>query len=170
MDWFTRHSAQVRLKWHKIVHFGTVDQPTWNAVQFTHLLCFAKGPVGTMRVGCAGPDDEVVDLGSTIPDILQRGAKPSGLRKGACCPPDMCLKSPAVFCAWTLIDRPTLMIMSSINAWTFGLLSDQGHFRHRTSPSEVRGSAATLPAQPPQLNLSSSSATQHQQMISNSPI
>lgn len=87
---------QVRLKWHKIVHFGTVDQPTWNAVQFTHLLCFAKGPVGTMRVGCAGPDDEVVDLGSTIPDILQRGAKPSGLRKGACCPPDMCLNAAAV--------------------------------------------------------------------------
>ena len=22
----------IRLKWHKIVHFGTVDQPTWNSV------------------------------------------------------------------------------------------------------------------------------------------
>lgn len=75
---------QVRLKWHKIVHFGTIDQPTWNAVQFTHLLCFAKGPQEVARVGCQGPDDEVVDLGSTIPDVLERGPKPS-LRKGACC-------------------------------------------------------------------------------------
>ena len=26
----------VRLKWHKIVHFGTVDQPTFNAVPWRH--------------------------------------------------------------------------------------------------------------------------------------
>jgi len=84
--------AQVRLKWHKIVHFGTIDQPTWNAVQFTHLLCFAKGPPEVARVGCQGPDDEVVDLGSTIPDVLERGPKPS-LRKGACCGPGMFWKS-----------------------------------------------------------------------------
>jgi hypothetical protein len=84
--------TQVRLKWHKIVHFGTIDQPTWNAVQFTHLLCFAKGPPEVARVGCQGPDDEVVDLGSTIPDVLERGPKPS-LRKGACCGPGMFWKS-----------------------------------------------------------------------------
>eukprot|EP00435_Cladocopium_sp_Y103_P042202 s722_g11.t1 len=75
-------AGPVRLKWHKIVHFGTIDQPTWNAVQFTHLLCFAKGPPEVARVGCQGLDDEVVDLGSTIPDVLERGPKPS-LRKGA---------------------------------------------------------------------------------------
>ena len=28
----------VRLKWHKIVHFGTVDQPTWNAAP--ELICW----------------------------------------------------------------------------------------------------------------------------------
>ncbi|CAE7659522.1 NTF2 [Symbiodinium pilosum] len=74
----------VRLKWHKIVHFGTVDQPTWNAIQFTHLLCFAKTK-GLLRVGVGTEEDTVVDLGSTMPDILQRGPKPPGLRKAACC-------------------------------------------------------------------------------------
>ena len=61
-------------------------------MQFTHLLCFAKGPAEVARVGCQGPDDEVVDLGSTIPDVLERGPKPS-LRKGACCGPGMFWKS-----------------------------------------------------------------------------
>lgn len=74
----------VRLKWHKIVHFGTVDQPTWNAIQFTHLLCFARS-LGLPRVGVTTETDPVVDLGSTLPDILERGSKPPGLRKGACC-------------------------------------------------------------------------------------
>ncbi|CAE7941187.1 unnamed protein product [Symbiodinium sp. KB8] len=74
----------VRLKWHKIVHFGTVDQPTWNAIQFTHLLCFAR-TLGLPRVGVTTETDPVVDLGSTLPDILERGSKPPGLRKGACC-------------------------------------------------------------------------------------
>ena len=76
----------MRLKWHKIVHFGTVDQPTWNAIQFTHLLCFAKTK-GLLRVGVGAEEDTVVDLGSTMPDILQRGPKPPGLRKAACCAP-----------------------------------------------------------------------------------
>ncbi|CAK9088490.1 Nuclear transport factor 2 [Durusdinium trenchii] len=75
----------IRLKWHKIVHFGTVDQPTWNSVQFTHLLCFGKGAASVQRVGVVGEDDPVVDLGSTIPDVVERGVKPTGLRKGACC-------------------------------------------------------------------------------------
>ena len=80
----------VRLKWHKIVHFGTVDQPTWNAIQFTHLLCFAR-TLGLPRVGVTTETDPVVDLGSTLPDILERGSKPPGLRKGACCPTGMVL-------------------------------------------------------------------------------
>ena len=58
-------------------------------VQFTHLLCFAKGEnvprVGVQRKDESGTRDEVVDLGSTIPDVLERGEKPKGLRKGACC-------------------------------------------------------------------------------------
>lgn len=60
-------------------------------VQFTHLLCFAKGKnvprVGVQRKDESGTRDEVVDLGSTIPDVLERGEKPKGLRKGACCSP-----------------------------------------------------------------------------------
>jgi len=60
-------------------------------VQFTHLLCFAKGEhvprVGVQRTDESGTRDEVVDLGSTIPDVLERGEKPKGLRKGACCSP-----------------------------------------------------------------------------------
>ena len=64
-------------------------------VQFTHLLCFARGE-NVPRVGVqlqrndeSGTRDEVVDLGSTIPDVLERGDKPKGLRKGACCSPGM---------------------------------------------------------------------------------
>ena len=53
-------------------------------VQFTHLLCFAKCPPGTPRVGC-GAADGLTDLGSTVPDVVARGPKPGGLRKGACC-------------------------------------------------------------------------------------
>ena len=60
-------------------------------MQFTHLLCFAKGEnvprVGVQRKDESGTRDEVVDLGSTIPDVLERGEKPKGLRKGACCSP-----------------------------------------------------------------------------------
>ncbi|CAJ1328465.1 unnamed protein product, partial [Effrenium voratum] len=75
----------VRLKWHKICHSGS-SRPTWNALQFSHLLCFAKGSDSQARVGVKGaPLDEVQDLGSTIPDVLERGPKPAGLRKGACC-------------------------------------------------------------------------------------
>ena len=68
------------------VYFGPFTE-----VQFTHLLCFAKGEhvprVGVQRKDESGTRDEVVDLGSTIPDVLERGEKPKGLRKGACCSP-----------------------------------------------------------------------------------
>eukprot|EP00930_Biecheleria_cincta_P073894 TRINITY_DN61156_c0_g1_i1.p1 TRINITY_DN61156_c0_g1~~TRINITY_DN61156_c0_g1_i1.p1 ORF type:complete len:435 (+),score=67.34 TRINITY_DN61156_c0_g1_i1:79-1305(+) len=80
----------VRLKWHKIVHFGSVDKPTFSSIQYTHLLCFSRSRPSVQRVGAASQGgkaeaDQVSDLGSTIPDVLDRGAKPPGLRKGACC-------------------------------------------------------------------------------------
>jgi len=92
----------VRLKWHKIVHFGTVDQPTWNAIQFTHLLCFARA-LDLPRVGVATEADQVVDLGSTLPDILERGSKPPSLRKGACC---MGINATAAVLKWVVRRLP----------------------------------------------------------------
>ena len=71
--------------------FGMFISNPVTEVQFTHLLCFAKGEnvprVGVQRKDESGTRDEVVDLGSTIPDVLERGDKPKGLRKGACCSP-----------------------------------------------------------------------------------
>ena len=71
--------------------FGMFISNPVTEVQFTHLLCFAKGEnvprVGVQRKDESGTRDEVVDLGSTIPDVLERGEKPKGLRKGACCSP-----------------------------------------------------------------------------------
>eukprot|EP00933_Yihiella_yeosuensis_P028175 TRINITY_DN21982_c0_g1_i1.p1 TRINITY_DN21982_c0_g1~~TRINITY_DN21982_c0_g1_i1.p1 ORF type:complete len:329 (-),score=62.78 TRINITY_DN21982_c0_g1_i1:64-1050(-) len=66
----------IDLLWHKIVHFGCIDECAYNKVQYTHLLCFWKPP-------SEGAD--LPDLGTTIPDIVSRGEKPWGLKNSARC-------------------------------------------------------------------------------------
>ncbi|CAE8740899.1 unnamed protein product, partial [Polarella glacialis] len=69
----------VRLRWHKICHFGSIDQPSVNSLQFTHLLCFSK------VIDDGAVEDEDFDLGTTIPDLVSRGQKPQWLRNSMRC-------------------------------------------------------------------------------------
>lgn len=66
------------LLWHKVVHFGSIDQQSSHggSVGFTHLLCFWRQGVGS---------ETFEDCGSMVPDIVARGQKPWRLRKAACC-------------------------------------------------------------------------------------
>jgi len=69
--------SNTHLLWHKVAHFGSVDQPSPTSVQFSHLLCFRHS---------ASPDETIGwDYGSTIPDVVNRGEKPWGLKNSARC-------------------------------------------------------------------------------------
>lgn len=72
------------LWWHKVVHFGSVDNPAYTSVQFTHLLCFGRRGGSCASAG-ASDVDEALDLGTAIPDLLARGPKPTWLRNSARC-------------------------------------------------------------------------------------
>lgn len=90
-----RQEAGVTLLWHKIVHFGVIDKPSYDSVQFTHLLCFWR----------PGSCTEEPDLGSTIPDLLVRGQKPWGLKNSARC---MGASATAVVLKWALKRLPNV--------------------------------------------------------------
>lgn len=78
-----------KLQWHKIVHFGNVDQPSHSSlvVKFTHLLSFRKedGDVEAGKVAGRGQFPGVADWGGMIPDVVDRGQKPWGIKNAMRC-------------------------------------------------------------------------------------
>eukprot|EP00747_Dinoflagellata_sp_TGD_P129954 gnl/TRDRNA2_/TRDRNA2_174764_c18_seq1.p1 gnl/TRDRNA2_/TRDRNA2_174764_c18~~gnl/TRDRNA2_/TRDRNA2_174764_c18_seq1.p1 ORF type:complete len:171 (+),score=30.38 gnl/TRDRNA2_/TRDRNA2_174764_c18_seq1:230-742(+) len=75
----------IRLWWHKIAHFGTVDKAgPGHTVRFTHLLCFWRDDISSdTAVAVAGNltkrrklDADQLDDGGMIPDVVFRGSKP----------------------------------------------------------------------------------------------
>jgi len=64
----------VTLLWHKVAHFGTVDESTQGAVKYSHMICF-------WRRGSEADPEPVCGL----PDVLWRGLKPRGLKNAMRC-------------------------------------------------------------------------------------
>eukprot|EP00928_Gymnodinium_smaydae_P015628 TRINITY_DN15791_c0_g1_i1.p2 TRINITY_DN15791_c0_g1~~TRINITY_DN15791_c0_g1_i1.p2 ORF type:complete len:408 (+),score=104.88 TRINITY_DN15791_c0_g1_i1:100-1224(+) len=82
-----RAAAEVEgatLLWHKIVHFGNVDQPSHTSmlVKFTHFLCFQNR---RSHDGSILEDSAAENFGGMIPDVLARGEKPWGLKNSTRC-------------------------------------------------------------------------------------
>jgi len=64
----------VSLIWHKVVHFGTVDEPSHGSPKYSHLICFARV--------ASGKEEE---LAGGLPDIFWRGLKPRGFKHAERC-------------------------------------------------------------------------------------
>jgi len=78
------HAQSVKLLWHRVVHFGTVDEGCHGCVKFSHLICFRKN----MPLQSDGPLEKLANANNGganlepvhgLPDVLWRGIKPRGL-------------------------------------------------------------------------------------------
>lgn len=72
-----RAAAEVKgtkLLWHKVAHFGTVDESCQGCVKYSHLICFQQCPEEAEPEPVCG-----------IPDVLWRGLKPRGLKNAVRC-------------------------------------------------------------------------------------
>lgn len=75
-----RGAAEVpsaRLLWHKVAHFGTVDESCLGAVKYSHMVCFQRS--------APGPAEAEPSPACGIPDVLWRGLKPRGLKNAVRC-------------------------------------------------------------------------------------
>lgn len=73
----------VTLWWHKIAHFGNVDQPAVTSLKFSHMLCYRRQR-SESGDECSTAGDEIrSDNGGMIPDVLSRGPQPRGLKNCA---------------------------------------------------------------------------------------
>jgi len=78
------HSQSVKLLWHRVVHFGTVDEGCHGCVKFSHLICFRKNtPLQSNepleKPASAINGGEKLEPVHGLPDVLWRGIKPRGL-------------------------------------------------------------------------------------------
>jgi hypothetical protein len=78
------HAQSVKLLWHRVVHFGTVDEGCHGCVKFSHLICFRKN-APLEGDGALGKPADASNVGGNLepvaglPDVLWRGIKPRGL-------------------------------------------------------------------------------------------
>jgi len=79
------HAQSVKLLWHRVVHFGTVDEGCHGCVKFSHLICFRKNSPSKghgepeMPASSASNGGGHLEPVHGLPDVLWRGIKPRGL-------------------------------------------------------------------------------------------
>lgn len=86
-------AQSVKLLWHRVVHFGNVDENCHGCVKFSHLICFRKHPVlqGDADVeqptsnGSNTANKKKLEPVHGLPDVLWRGLKPRGLKNASRC-------------------------------------------------------------------------------------
>jgi len=87
----------VKLLWHRVVHFGNVDENCHGCVKFSHLICFKKNLPsqgdaevqqtaieGSMATNATNRNGNLEPVDG-LPDVLWRGLKPRGLKNAARC-------------------------------------------------------------------------------------
>jgi len=72
----------VQFLWHKVAHFGTVDESCQGCVKFSHMICFRRRPTAAEEADAQALVPEPI---CGVPDVLWRGLKPRGLKNAVRC-------------------------------------------------------------------------------------
>jgi len=84
-------AQSVKLLWHRVVHFGNVDENCHGCVKFSHLICFRKNLLLRGDAAVEQPASNGTNKNGNLepvhglPDVLWRGVKPRGLKNAARC-------------------------------------------------------------------------------------